>query len=40
VWTADFLPTDPAPFVTSMLEKGLAAMKQVFENDATAAAPT
>jgi carbon monoxide dehydrogenase subunit G len=31
VWTADFLPADPAPFVAGMLEKGLAAMKRAFE---------
>ena len=33
VWTTDFLPADPAPFVTTMLEKGLAAMKQAFEKE-------
>jgi carbon monoxide dehydrogenase subunit G len=31
VWTADFLPAEPAPFVATMLEEGLAAMKQAFE---------
>jgi carbon monoxide dehydrogenase subunit G len=33
VWTADFLPADPAPMVATMLEKGLAAMKQALEKD-------
>jgi carbon monoxide dehydrogenase subunit G len=34
VWTIDFLPGDPAPFVATMLEKGLAAMKQALERGA------
>ena len=35
VWTTDFLPADPAPFITTMLEKGLAAMKEAFEKEPT-----
>jgi carbon monoxide dehydrogenase subunit G len=30
VWTADFLPAEPAEFVASMLKQGLAAMKRAF----------
>ena len=33
VWTVDFLPGDPAPMVATMLEKGLAAMKQALEKE-------
>jgi carbon monoxide dehydrogenase subunit G len=31
VWTTDFLPGEPAQFVATMVEKGLAAMKQALE---------
>jgi hypothetical protein len=31
VWIADLLPHELAPFVTSMIEQGLAAMKRAME---------
>jgi hypothetical protein len=34
VWTADFLPDDAAPLVTSMIEAGLAAMKTTLDGQA------
>jgi hypothetical protein len=34
VWTADFLPNDSAPVVTSMIEQGMAAMKRTLDGHA------